>query len=148
MVLLLFPGKYSSSKICEEAVNSIYDKVVNGLYASAVIPQLVKQGVLTSEDVDLILSQETKSEKTMRLLTILPRKGTDDYSYRVLFSALRNDNENLPHHNLGEELHEICQSEVFIASFLGHFFSNTKIHTNPQFFFPKLMTFDVGLFKV
>lgn len=47
----------------------------------------------------------------MLLLSLMPRKGNDDYSYRVLFSVLRDDKEHRPHHSLGEDLDEICQSK-------------------------------------
>ena len=131
MFLFFFLGKYSSSKLCEEAVNSIYDRVVDELNTSAIVPQLVKQGVLTSEDVQLILSQQTPSEKAMQLLALLPRKGTDDFSYRVLFSALRNDTGNRPHHSLGEHLDELCQSELLNAH------RSVKLYARTLIFVPK-----------
>ena len=81
---------------------------------SVVMPLLVKENVLTSEDVGQIFKQQHTRDKSMLLLSLLPTKGKDDYSYRVFFSALKNDEEHRPHQSLGADLDEIRQSKYII----------------------------------
>jgi hypothetical protein len=85
-------------------VRSIYDRAVDEIRSSTVVPQLVKKGILTSEDVEHILLRPSSREQAMLLLSLVEKNGNDDYSYTELFSILKNDEEHRPHHQLGEDL--------------------------------------------
>lgn len=92
-------------------MKSIFNRLIDELNCTSIVPHLMKEEVITLEDLQQIIQQQTLRDRAMCLLSLMPRKGNDGYSYSVLFSVLRNDKEHRPHQKLGEDLDKICQGE-------------------------------------
>ena len=102
-------------RIYKKAVTKTFKTLTTSMNPITIIPQLVEKEVLSQDEAQNILDRQTTAEKSICLLTLMPRKGVD--GYRVLFTALWKDPEHLPHKNLAEELVKKCQGlfSVFLV---------------------------------
>ena len=102
------PERHWPAKICEKAVNRLYGNLIDCLDPFLIIPPMVESDILSQEEVRKILCYDMR-KAAMFMISLLHRKGRD--GYRVFFSALRCDQQNKSHREIGEELDQKCQGK-------------------------------------
>ena len=75
--------------------------------ATAIAPLLVESGHLALEKIDIILSHQTKQDRALQLLALLPRCGRS--AYQGLFKALKKESEHKVHEELLQQLEHMCE---------------------------------------
>ena len=84
-----------------------YHDLVNYIEATAIAPLLVESGHLTLEKINIILSHQTKQDRALQLLALLPYCGRS--AYQGLFKALKKESEHIAHEELLQQLEHMCE---------------------------------------
>ena len=111
IVLFYHVGTHWSSEICNKAVRKCYHSLTKFMDPVYIIPLLVQAEHLSPEQVDRILSCQTKTEQALQLLALLHRNGGS--AYQGLFKALKEETEHKPHQELLQQLERTCECECF-----------------------------------